>query len=559
MGAASSAVATLGQMMANGGVEGLVARQNLDAAQAQRMQAEVPLVQAQAGLTQQQTVDAALTNQLKQQQLRDARIIQQGYASTDGSLGALRDYVLKNGISGPGFMNWQASDIELRKKSADLTKEQNDTYSTNLSRVGQTLGEIQQLPLEQRQAALTNAMPALKRYEPDYDWSQMGTDDASLLGHQGVANYVATLHKTQADAQEAVGKAAQATAEAAGAQQKTAQERRAQFTQQLSAVVNPQTGEIDPDAYQQLRTQFPEQKAPALPSNAWIAQTVTSGVPIEKQPDYLITRNLATMKPEDFTARVDALNLPGPLAARTKQLVGQALALGDRKGALAAIKDASDQMGRTETAVTTANAEIPGKIQAAVATARAMNGTGAVANVPPHLAPTAIAAYNKSGESLAAAQTSADDIQVLLDMAASGNKAAGANVALAGVAAINAVNGIKRINSAEIAQYGTAGSLLDKIQGKLQGWTEGQPIPADVLSDMKALHAQLANGAVVKHAHEVEAINKAYGSTFEPMKFQTKPPASNQPKSVASQADFDALPSGTVYTNAKDGKQYRKP
>lgn len=185
----------------------------------------------------------------------------------------------------------------------------------------------------------------------------------------------------------------------------------------------------------------------------------------------------------------------------------------------ASISPAKQQFGVNE-AVAKAQAEAPIKVAESVAQAKAMNGTGPTSNVPPHLAPTAIAAYNKAGQSLATAQTAAEEVQKVLDAAESGNKAAGANVPLVGVGALNAVNGIKRINSAEIHQYGTAGSLLDKIQGKLQGWVTGQPIPKDVLDDMRDLHKQLAEGAQVKHEREIQSINQSYGSSFQPMKFE---------------------------------------
>lgn len=218
----------------------------------------------------------------------------------------------------------------------------------------------------------------------------------------------------------------------------------------------------------------------------------------------------------------------------------------------------SKQAVEVAKAVATEKAQAPTKIATAVAQAKAMNGAGALANVPPHLAAPAVSAYEKSAASLAQAQTAADDVQTILDLAGSGNKAAAANAPLVGVGALNAVNGIKRINSAEIAQYGTAGSLLDKIQGKLQGWTEGQPIPPDVLKDMKALHAQVADSAQTKHEREVQAINQSYGSTYQPMKFTPKTAAGGTaPSKITSKAQRDALAPGTHYVGP-DGKEYVK-
>jgi len=78
--------------------------------------------------------------------------------------------------------------------------------------------------------------------------------------------------------------------------------------------------------------------------------------------------------PEQWHAQVDSAIDPkknGPLNARTKALVDSALALGDFKAAQAAIKDGADQIGRTETAVATAKATEPIKINLAAGEANA--------------------------------------------------------------------------------------------------------------------------------------------------------------------------------------------
>ncbi len=115
-----------------------------------------------------------------------------------------------------------------------------------------------------------------------------------------------------------------------------------------------------------------------------------------------------------------------------------------------------------------------------------------------------------------------------------------------GVGAVNAVNGIKRINAAEIAQYGTAGSLLDKIQGKLQGWTEGQPIPADVLKDMKTLHSTLEAEPYQVYNDSLNSLNNRTGAQFKPA---FAPPGSA--KSTGK--------SGTVRARDTDGKLHEAP
>ncbi len=114
------------------------------------------------------------------------------------------------------------------------------------------------------------------------------------------------------------------------------------------------------------------------------------------------------------------------------------------------------------------------------------------------------------------AKTAQEAVGRVIDLAESGNKSAGANASLMGVGAVNAVNKIRRMNSAEIKQYGTAGSLLDNIQGKLQGWTEGQPIPKDVLEDMRALHNELGQQAYEKYTTGLKSIEQRSGTKLPP-------------------------------------------
>jgi hypothetical protein len=298
-----------------------------------------------------------------------------------------------------------------------------------------------------------------------------------------------------------------------------------------------------------------------------IALLQRSAIPVEKQPEFdiksLEAQAMKSQSPADDVALVKSVTaqnpaLAGPLTGLI-QGIRTTVKNPETQASLvaAALKDAVDQQGRTRTAIDTERAEAPDKLAAAVAAARAMSGTGPTANVPPHLAPAAIAAYNKSGEALAQAQTVSDDIQKVLDLAGAGNKAAGANVPMLGVGAVNAVNGIKRINSAEIAQYGSAGSLVDKIQGRLQGWVEGQPIPADVLKDMKSLHDTLAESALARHSREVQSINNSYGANFKPMKFETvKPASASGIANPQNKAEYDALPSGAHYM--KNGQEMVK-
>lgn len=138
-----------------------------------------------------------------------------------------------------------------------------------------------------------------------------------------------------------------------------------------------------------------------------------------------------------------------------------------------------------------------------------------LANTPKPLQAPAAAEFSKAGIEYANSKAAADDISAVIGLVRSGNKAAGSNLPLLGVGALNAVNGIKRMNKAEIDQYAGAGSLWDKVVGRLDGLAEGKPIPADVLNDIEALHKTLAEGAKRKYQDKVNAINQSHNSSFK--------------------------------------------
>lgn len=142
----------------------------------------------------------------------------------------------------------------------------------------------------------------------------------------------------------------------------------------------------------------------------------------------------------------------------------------------------------------------------------------AVKGLPPATQRQASTAAQKATDAYLKGQAVADNMQAMIDLARSGNKAAGSNLPLVGVETINAINGIKRINSAEISQYQGAGSLLDKIQGRIGSLTVGQPIPADVLKDIESLHTTLRQNGDKAYADELGGINHTYGANFEPYK-----------------------------------------
>ena len=123
------------------------------------------------------------------------------------------------------------------------------------------------------------------------------------------------------------------------------------------------------------------------------------------------------------------------------------------------------------------------------------------------------------------ANAAADQMQLMIDLARKGNKAAGSNLPLVGVETLNAIQGIKRVNRADVQQYGNAGDLLDKIQGKIGGLTAGQPIPADVMKDIETMHNALRQNADSTYNATLNSLNQNYKSNFKPVTRAAPPPS----------------------------------
>lgn len=140
--------------------------------------------------------------------------------------------------------------------------------------------------------------------------------------------------------------------------------------QQLSSADDQATYDAVRQANPEATASWPQIFHPAIK-----ASLLRQNVPVEKQPEYDI-QNLTkqamdsmTHDPATVDAKIDEVIPPAgdtaKLNIRTKGLVRSAMARGDLKGAQAVIKDASDQIGKTETAVATAKATAPIKINIA--------------------------------------------------------------------------------------------------------------------------------------------------------------------------------------------------
>jgi hypothetical protein len=170
----------------------------------------------------------------------------------------------------------------------------------------------------------------------------------------------------------------------------------------------------------------------------------------------------------------------------------------------------------------------------------------------------ATSAYTKAGEEYATAVHASEEMNSLIGLARGGNKLAYAYAPTTGVLTINSANGSKRVNLNEINAYGGAGSDSDKLQAFFGKHLTGESIDASILGNMQQVHSALLGNAKDLYARKVQVVNGAYGSKFTPVQFDGAAGGGAAVPHVTSKAQFDALPSGAVYTE-DDGKQYRKP
>jgi hypothetical protein len=196
---------------------------------------------------------------------------------------------------------------------------------------------------------------------------------------------------------------------------------------------------------------------------------------------------------------------------------------------------------------------IRSKIATTVAEAKLLRqgDNPAVANVPPAAVAKVQSDAIKLDQDYLTAKESADAVKNVLDLTKSGNVAAGAAAATVGTEAINAINGIKRINPQSVAQYGNAGSLLQKIQGSLDKVVEGKPFPDSVLKDMQAFQDQLSNTAYQKYTQGLSSLNKRTNAQFQPA-FEA--PVKSAPAVPPLPTKLSQSDVGKVYVSPKTGQ-----
>ena len=163
------------------------------------------------------------------------------------------------------------------------------------------------------------------------------------------------------------------------------------------------------------------------------------------------------------------------------------------------------------------------------------NAPPGLQGVRPDLQRAAAADYAKTSEEYASAHQAAQSLSDFINAAKSGNKEAVKIVPLQGALEITTAQGVHRINRTEVDQLAGAGSLYDKVAGKINGAISGKSITDSVLNDMQTLEQTIDKNATTLHSNKVKVINTTYGAHFEPMDFSgAQGGGNNSPSAPAS-------------------------
>lgn len=172
-----------------------------------------------------------------------------------------------------------------------------------------------------------------------------------------------------------------------------------------------------------------------------------------------------------------------------------------------------------------------GAARATVEAQAARGSNAAIANVPKELIEPAVTAATKAGTEYAQAQSVSQTIKDMMADARNGNVVAYHLIPQEGALEITTSQGVKRINMAEIQNYG-GGSLWQRMQGHIGGALTGQTFPSSVLDDMSQMQAAVEKGAQSKYENTLKVVNHNYGSNFTPMESDSSStPASGSPSS----------------------------
>ncbi len=149
---------------------------------------------------------------------------------------------------------------------------------------------------------------------------------------------------------------------------------------------------------------------------------------------------------------------------------------------------------------------------------------------------------NKVEQPYLDAREKADTLRSTVQAAKGGNMVAGSLQPLLATLGVTTMEGVKRINSVEIAQVAGAGSLLERIKGAIGKQTEGQPLSEKVQNDITQLANVLEQSARKKYLEGHATTTKRYKLANEtPL---PEPPSTPAPAPRQIRYDMNGRPLG---------------
>lgn len=472
--------------------------------EAEAAQAQPDLIRQQTALTGQQTEDARLRNRIAQRQLRDEEIQRSIFgevgksASTPtlqsvappptagqgtqapGMIGvttgdlqpapqappperpnylsdprAFASEMAKRGASAPAVMGAYKTIIDLNKNLAGLSKDQLEVEEKDHGMVAASLQGYLNTPDAQKpqayaqfyQDAITREPNLKSELPPPAAGTAPSQDD---LAHViGKVHLFGTLLANAKEKQATQTSAAQEKETVANTGKITTERDIAQF--KFNLMRNPGSVDssvdsiIDPVKYPDQNKIAKAEAAAALKATgdpkdaAEVVRRVADGILDVKKEDL--------MRPGKVQTAVETAKATAPIE------VGKAV----------------------QTAYATIGAKVKEQVDAQKALA--LNAPGSFSGIiEPSARHAAEQEYDKATDAYHDKAMAAQNVKSLIDAALSGNKAAPALIPIAELRTF-----VGRVNRSELQGISGAGSSLDKLQGWLEGKTEGQPIPPDIL------------------------------------------------------------------------------
>lgn len=193
-------------------------------------------------------------------------------------------------------------------------------------------------------------------------------------------------------------------------------------------------------------------------------------------------------------------------------------------------------------------AEAEGAARATREAQIARGSNAELAQVPPHLVSQATAAADKADQDYAQSKSVSDRLSAMMDAAKRGNVVSYQLIPQEGALQITTSQGVKRINMAEIQNYG-GGSLWQRMQGRFGKALSGESIPAGVLDDMSEMQKFMTEGSRAKYENTLKSINQRTGATFKPVEMETMTSPATAPTKTYQ---------GRTYEQQSDGSWKRQ-